>query len=346
MAIDMASGSPSRSRTGPTRRTGEKLILALASFSAVSAIGGGIELVVARRGSRYMPPIGLLEHTPFQSFLVPGVMLAIIVGGAGLLSAVLVWRRSRAAIDATVVAGAALTFWIVAEAAIFRAVYWLHLACGAVGISLLGLGVRAAWQSRAPRHRWIISVTIAETVGYLAPACTAIIATKAGLDAGWRSVVIAAAGLVEGLALGIGQATAFPLPLRRLRYAVLTSLAAGVVWLSIMSTMLLAENQAIPPSLVAVAGMSAGLIGLAAIGGAQWIELRHHAKRAHRWIAWSALAWLLALPLSFAPGPFVDESTPFLSNIALWATGGMLMAYVMALVTWQGVRRLTAAPVS
>jgi hypothetical protein len=46
------------------------------------------------------------------------------------------------------------------------------------------------------------------------------------------------------------------------------------------------------------------------------------------------------LALSFTPGPFVDESTPLVPQIALWACGGLLKAYVMTLVTWQGARRI------
>jgi hypothetical protein len=79
------------------------------------------------------------------------------------------------------------------------------------------------------------------------------------------------------------------------------------------------------------------LPALFAIGGAQWIELRHHRVPARRWIGWTALAWLVALPLSFAPGPLVDETTPLAAHIVLWGCGGVLMAYVMALITWRGV---------
>lgn len=56
---------------------------------------------------------------------------------------------------------------------------------------------------------------------------------------------------------------------------------------------------------------------------------------------WSTVAWLLAFPFSFAPGPFVDESTPFVPQLTFWTIGGLVMAVVMALVTWRGVRTLT-----
>jgi hypothetical protein len=39
----------------------------------------------------------------------------------------------------------------------------------------------------------------------------------------------------------------------------------------------------------------------------------------------------------------VDETTPLAAHFALWGCGGMLMALVMALVTWQGARRLASS---
>ncbi len=103
---------------------------------------------------------------------------------------------------------------------------------------------------------------------------------------------------------------------------------------------LLMSNRAVPVAVVAVAIAATALFGLTAIGAGQWLELRRHTRMAHRWILWTALAWILALPLSFAPTPFVDEATPLASSFVLWGCAGLLMAHVMALVTWQGVRRL------
>jgi hypothetical protein len=85
---------------------------------------------------------------------------------------------------------------------------------------------------------------------------------------------------------------------------------------------------------------------LVAIGGAQWLELRRHIRRAHAWIGWTALAWVLALPLSFAPAPLVDESTPTGVHVVLWGSAGVLMALVMASITWIGVQRLAVRAVT
>jgi hypothetical protein len=334
------SGQADASRFAAAELPYRRLAIVLGLFSAISAITGGVALVVWRAGNQYLLPLRLLAHTPFTSFLAPGLILAIVVGGTNLVCGILAWRRSRAAVDAMILAGGTLTVWILAEIAMLRSVHWLHGIYGIFGAAILFLGVRAAWRSHLPRHRWVISVTIAEAIGFLVPACAGIFSTRAGLRDLPQAGLVVAAGLVEGIALGAGQAWAFPLPVRRLRYALLTALGAGVVWASVMSMTQMVESEAVPPAFVGIIGVTTALIGLAAIGSAQWIELRHHTPAARCWIPWTALAWIIALPLSFTPAPFVDESTPIGAHLELWGCAGLLMAHVMALITWQGARRL------
>jgi hypothetical protein len=135
---------------------------------------------------------------------------------------------------------------------------------------------------------------------------------------------------------------AFPLPVRPLRYVLLTALGAGLVWASVLSMVMTVDNGAMPFALRVAAGLATALFGLAAIGTAQWLELRHHTSAAHGWILWTALGWALALPWSFTATPFVDESTPIASRLVLWSCAGLLMAHVMALIKWQAIRRLPA----
>jgi hypothetical protein len=288
-------------------------------------------------------PAALLQHTPFATFRVPGALLGIVVGGSHLACAALCWRRSAAALGAGVLAGGALLVWIAAEIALLRALHPLHVVYAAAGAATLGLALAAARRARSARLRWIAIVTAAEAIGYLAPTATGIALARAGYeitDAG-RILALAAAGLVEGAALGAGQALALPIPVSRARYIALTAAAAALVWTSVMSVMALGARGA-PPAVMIGAGLAAAVVGLLAIGGAQWLELRRHAPRAARWIPWTALAWAIALPASFAPGPLVDEATPLAAHVVLWGCGGLLMAFVMAAITWRGVRALTA----
>jgi hypothetical protein len=273
--------------------------------------------------------------------LVPGVILTLVVGGAQLVCAVAAFEHSASAPVASVFAGGTLCGWIIAEAAMLRSVSWLHWLYLGTGLSLLLLGTRAALGQREPRSRWLLLVTAGELVGFALPAATGILLSRAGASGGVEVAALGVAGAFEGLLLGAAQAWAWPLPVRRLRYAALTALAAGIVWVCAMSLVHLMAADSAPRGLVIACAAATLLIGLTSIGLAQWLELRHYARSAWRFVLWTALAWSLALPFSFAPGPFVDERTPFVPQLALWSMGGLLMALVMALVTWRGVRQLT-----
>jgi hypothetical protein len=290
-----------------------RTVSALSLFSAVSAIGGGAELLFAG-GGRFAPPLRLLQNTPFTSFLIPALLLAGVVGGTGLLSAVLTWRDAERAVDAQLLAGGSLTVWIAAEVAMLRTVHPLHIIYGALGLVLLAFGVVDAWRSRRPHLRWLLCVTPAEALGFMVPMLTGLFTRDPSL--------VVATGLIEGFALGVGQALGFPFRVPALAYATASAFGAGLAWFCIMLGMRWHLYELMP-------------IGLLAIGTLQSFVLRRHHLR---WIGWTALAWVAALPCSFLPMPFVDEATPLLAIVALWACGGLLMAYVMALITWAGVR--------
>lgn len=59
----------------------------------------------------------VLDRSPFDTFLVPGLLLAVVVGGSLLGAAWLGWHRHSLAGPAGVAAGVILLGWIVVEAA-------------------------------------------------------------------------------------------------------------------------------------------------------------------------------------------------------------------------------------
>ncbi|MDD9941747.1 MAG: hypothetical protein OXU20_11945 [Myxococcales bacterium] len=328
---------------GPTREPGGWLV-SLSTIVALSAVIGGIELVLAPGGSTYVSA-ELLRQTPFETFLVPGLLLLATVGVTAMASAVLLVRRSPVALDAAMLAGGMIVGWIMAELAVTRTFQISHAAHAALGLSLLGLAARTALRAGDRRHRWFLIVTAMEALGFLAPALTGVLLQRLGASEATLALWVSLAGFVEGWCLGMGQARALPVQVARWRFAMLSGLAAMAVWALVMGAMVMTQAGASIPMVIAI---PAGALCLGAIGGAQWFELRRHAARAYRWVFWSAVAWAVALPLSFLPGPLVDEATPLANQIVLWACGGCLMAYAMTAITWQGVRRLwptaSAAP--
>lgn len=125
-----------------------QLVLWLCVFTGLTAVAGGLALATAPGGENG-PPLALLEHTPFKSFLVPGLVLLLVVGLGNLAAAALEARRIEKSEVAASVAGAALVGWIITQLALIRTVSWLQLLYFIVGSATFG---GALWLWRV-RHR-------------------------------------------------------------------------------------------------------------------------------------------------------------------------------------------------
>ena len=89
-------------------------LLVLQALVALTAAAGGIALALGPSlGSLGItPPPELLESSPFDSYLVPGLILLVVVGGSHLLAFLLLLWRHRFAPAAAAVAGCGILIWI------------------------------------------------------------------------------------------------------------------------------------------------------------------------------------------------------------------------------------------
>ena len=137
-------------------------LLIIQGFVALTAFAGGIALIVGslnpELGGVIVPPQEFLEGSPFRSFVIPGLLLAVVLGGVHLIAfLMLVWRH-RWAHFAAAAAGAAALIWIFVQMVYipFSALQAVYFACGLaeLGLVLLGLGVlRPLTTDRVtPRH--------------------------------------------------------------------------------------------------------------------------------------------------------------------------------------------------
>jgi hypothetical protein len=112
-----------------------RALLGLLYFGAISALAGGV-LGVAANGAGV--PLTYLQGTPFTSYLIPGLILGLIVGGTQGLGAIAIQRRHPHGPLAAAVAGFGMTIWIFVEVAI-TGYSWLQAVYLAVGIGELAL---------------------------------------------------------------------------------------------------------------------------------------------------------------------------------------------------------------
>lgn len=111
-------------------------LLALTSFSALTAIGGGVGVLVTGLGI----PKSQLEGTPFDSFLVPGLLLAIAVGGSLATAAVSLLQRVRWQGRMAMSSGGVMLAWIVVESLMIHDGRPLQIAVAFTSLLILLLG--------------------------------------------------------------------------------------------------------------------------------------------------------------------------------------------------------------
>jgi hypothetical protein len=133
------------------RPTARWALITITSFQAVSAIVGGLGILVA---DGLGMPTTFLEGGPFTSFLWPGLILLIVVGGTQGLAAGLLLRHRESALLWSAVAGFAMIIWIFVETVMIGGFSWLQALYFITGmaqlvlvLALLGI---VGWLPRMP----------------------------------------------------------------------------------------------------------------------------------------------------------------------------------------------------
>lgn len=113
-----------------------KTLVGLELFVGISAVFGGIGLITT---NGLTMPFSFLEHSPFHSFVGPGIILAGIIGGTNILAAAFLLKKKRFALEASAVAGFGLLIWIFVQLYMIRQGHWLHSLYFGCGILILVL---------------------------------------------------------------------------------------------------------------------------------------------------------------------------------------------------------------
>jgi hypothetical protein len=87
-------------------------------------------------------PTEWLEGSPFETYLVPSLILFVVVGGAFLLAAIGVFADTRWAHRATVAAVAIAIGWLTTQVAIIGYVSWMQPATAIATAVIAGLAWR------------------------------------------------------------------------------------------------------------------------------------------------------------------------------------------------------------
>lgn len=109
------------------------LLVIIHIFVFISTVSGSYGLVTGSIGI----PLALLDGSIFKSFLIPGIILGLIVGGVNLVAFILLARRHFLGEELSAIAGLDLVIWIFVEMYIIKASHWLYALYFGLGILII-----------------------------------------------------------------------------------------------------------------------------------------------------------------------------------------------------------------
>jgi hypothetical protein len=125
------------------------IAIATLAFLGIGAAAGGLMLIADPTGKRIGMPLSFLDHSPFQSFLIPGIILLVANGALSLLIMLAAIRRSPGYGLWVAFQGCVLTGWITVEVIMMRVATWPHYIYWAIGLVLIATGL--ALRTDVPR---------------------------------------------------------------------------------------------------------------------------------------------------------------------------------------------------
>ena len=110
-------------------------------FVGIGAIPSGLAFITTPDGSNLGMPLEALEKTPFDSYLIPGIILMVVNGFGSLLAGIFCLRRHRLSGYAGMFFGGALMIWIIVQVVMIGLTFWLQPAFLVIGIAEFVLGL-------------------------------------------------------------------------------------------------------------------------------------------------------------------------------------------------------------
>ena len=116
------------------------IYLILLGFLGLGAIGGGGALIISPGGELLEMPLSILENSPFNSFLIPGIILFTVLGLVPLLLVIALVKKPKSKIAEqinffkdmhwawtfSIYTGFILIIWIQLQMVFIGGVHWLH----------------------------------------------------------------------------------------------------------------------------------------------------------------------------------------------------------------------------
>ncbi len=190
--------------------------------------------------------------------------------------------------------------------------------------------------------RWVLYTALGELFGFLAPVAAGVIGAliigEAASPFGAAATLLfaAAGGLGEGSILAAWQAAILKkrLPdLNRAKFILYTAGAAALAWIIGMFPSTISDSVELPVWIWIVVGIIGIPFFLVSIGGAQWLELRKHVKRAWLWIIANAIAWPVGVLIPVLGIQLVPDTSAVWVFVVAGIMSGVMMGATVGVIT-------------
>lgn len=113
---------------------------ALLLFNGIGALYGGWNFINEPDGSSMKMSTDWLKNSPFDNYLIPGIILFVVNGIFSLSILIALWLKYRHFALLIMMQGVILTGWILIQVLLIQTIIPLHFIMGAVGIALFIVG--------------------------------------------------------------------------------------------------------------------------------------------------------------------------------------------------------------
>lgn len=118
------------------------LAIFLLLVNGIGAVYGGFQLITDPTGSSMQMPLSFLRHSPFQNYLVPGIILIMVNGVFSFITLPFIFIKSKVYPWFILTQGILLSGWIIVQIILLRMFYVpLHATFLVIGICLVGCGL-------------------------------------------------------------------------------------------------------------------------------------------------------------------------------------------------------------
>lgn len=106
-------------------------------FVAITALISGVIIILYPDGSMMQMSTDLLKTSPFKTFLIPGIVLTVFVGGSSAVALVLNILKNKRRYEWAIAAGVMTCGWVIVQMVLINIFFWLQFVYLGLGILMI-----------------------------------------------------------------------------------------------------------------------------------------------------------------------------------------------------------------